>query len=189
MYFFLFYFFFFNDTATTEIYTLSLHDALPISHALRRFAVELALARGRAEAAFGERREALGHLEPLPALFLERSPFDAPHARARRFERLPADVRVRIAEALLGEAHARGQPPEHFAVRQALAQRLDRGAVRHDVEMPVGGVHVPVLELRRRRQHDVGVVAGVGEKLLVDHGEEVLARESPDDLPRVGRDH
>src|SRR2546428_5519961 len=28
-----FFFFFFNDTATTEIYTLSLHDALPISHA------------------------------------------------------------------------------------------------------------------------------------------------------------
>src|SRR5947199_4234346 len=33
-----FFFFFFNDTATTEIYTLSLHDALPISqrgHRLR----------------------------------------------------------------------------------------------------------------------------------------------------------
>src|SRR2546422_5385536 len=29
-------FFFFNDTATTEIYTLSLHDALPISDAWRR---------------------------------------------------------------------------------------------------------------------------------------------------------
>src|SRR5690349_7896347 len=29
--FFCFFFFFFNDTATTEIYTLSLHDALPIS--------------------------------------------------------------------------------------------------------------------------------------------------------------
>src|SRR6266436_5594303 len=27
-----FLFFFFNDTATTEIYTLSLHDALPIYH-------------------------------------------------------------------------------------------------------------------------------------------------------------
>src|SRR3712207_7715968 len=26
-----FFFFFFNDTATTEIYTLTLHDALPIS--------------------------------------------------------------------------------------------------------------------------------------------------------------
>src|SRR5476649_3057952 len=29
--FFSCFFFFFNDTATTEIYTLSLHDALPIS--------------------------------------------------------------------------------------------------------------------------------------------------------------
>src|SRR5260370_9639427 len=29
-----FFIFFFNDTATTEIYTLSLHDALPISTAL-----------------------------------------------------------------------------------------------------------------------------------------------------------
>src|SRR2546430_2235365 len=28
------FFFFFNDTATTEIYTLSLHDALPICHCI-----------------------------------------------------------------------------------------------------------------------------------------------------------
>src|SRR2546422_7810782 len=31
-----FFFFFFNDTATTEIYTLSLHDALPICSRERR---------------------------------------------------------------------------------------------------------------------------------------------------------
>src|SRR5215203_6381648 len=31
LFLFPFFFFFFNDTATTEIYTLSLHDALPIS--------------------------------------------------------------------------------------------------------------------------------------------------------------
>ena len=31
MFFFFLLLFFFNDTATTEIYTLSLHDALPIS--------------------------------------------------------------------------------------------------------------------------------------------------------------
>src|SRR5438477_971425 len=30
-FFFVFFVFFFNDTATSEIYTLSLHDALPIS--------------------------------------------------------------------------------------------------------------------------------------------------------------
>src|SRR5258705_13303115 len=32
---YLLFFFFFNDTATTEIYPLSLHDALPICHLAR----------------------------------------------------------------------------------------------------------------------------------------------------------
>src|SRR5260370_30044246 len=36
MFMFSFFFFFFNDTATTEIYTLSLHDALPISFVVLR---------------------------------------------------------------------------------------------------------------------------------------------------------
>src|SRR5216683_2161722 len=38
LFFVFIFFFFFNDTATTEIYTLSLHDALPIS--LRAIALE-----------------------------------------------------------------------------------------------------------------------------------------------------
>src|SRR5476651_2785119 len=38
--------FFFNDTATTEIYTLSLHDALPISN--YSFGLWLSASRGRA---------------------------------------------------------------------------------------------------------------------------------------------
>src|SRR2546423_8870024 len=36
-----FFFFFFNDTATTEIYTLSLHDALPISAHRRQLVPQL----------------------------------------------------------------------------------------------------------------------------------------------------
>src|SRR3712207_8282914 len=36
-----FLFFFFNDTATTEIYTLSLHDALPISRLPRVWQLRL----------------------------------------------------------------------------------------------------------------------------------------------------
>src|SRR5258705_11989301 len=59
-----FFFFFFNDTATTEIYTLSLHDALPIyppGHGVR----------------------------PLPlARCAKREPIDAPHARDRKSTRL-----------------------------------------------------------------------------------------------------
>src|SRR2546429_854591 len=39
-----YYFFFFNDTATTEIYTLSLHDALPICARRRRARGERAAA-------------------------------------------------------------------------------------------------------------------------------------------------
>ena len=35
VFFFCLFVFFFNDTATTEIYTLSLHDALPISVSMR----------------------------------------------------------------------------------------------------------------------------------------------------------
>src|SRR2546425_8336955 len=49
----LFFFFFFNDTATTEIYTLSLHDALPILLAFR-----LAAARRPSAQEMGVLREA-----------------------------------------------------------------------------------------------------------------------------------
>src|SRR3712207_7977659 len=34
-------FFFFNDTATTEIYTLSLHDALPVPKFVKQLLIEL----------------------------------------------------------------------------------------------------------------------------------------------------
>src|SRR2546429_1494805 len=42
-------FFFFNDTATTEIYTLSLHDALPISGLIRSKPVFLLTSLGEVE--------------------------------------------------------------------------------------------------------------------------------------------
>src|SRR2546430_9721151 len=41
------FFFFFNDTATTEIYTLSLHDALPIFRAVGVKEVEVKRITGR----------------------------------------------------------------------------------------------------------------------------------------------
>src|SRR2546422_10605320 len=42
-----FYLFFFNDTATTEIYTLSLHDALPISNPISHHRIEIWQSPGR----------------------------------------------------------------------------------------------------------------------------------------------
>src|SRR3989442_2413450 len=51
-------FFFFNDTATTEIYTLSLHDALPISCVHDR-RMGVALEVGRDQLLLGEVEDAL----------------------------------------------------------------------------------------------------------------------------------
>src|SRR6266704_2301051 len=94
--FMLFLFFFFNDTATTEIYTLSLHDALPIyarvRHHLRdeaaegmaddgRFPLELAdgvdiVLRHLLDALVGEDlRIAIGRLDGLRVI--------GPHRRER----------------------------------------------------------------------------------------------------------
>src|SRR5258707_13020849 len=60
-----FFFFFFNDTATTEIYTLSLHDALPISdgeegHDEKDHAESVRLAHRSADLGRGRRLRAEG---------------------------------------------------------------------------------------------------------------------------------
>src|SRR6266487_6953343 len=79
---FSFFFFFFNDTATTEIYTLSLHDALPI----RVFSFEqmhvFAKAAGRYEAmarVFTDTGMRLGEVLPL-----RREDFDGEMLKVRR---------------------------------------------------------------------------------------------------------
>src|SRR2546422_7113866 len=55
-----FFFFFFNDTATTEIYTLSLHDALPISSARRASRTDVRLTTN-----FSARSRSGGSWSPL----------------------------------------------------------------------------------------------------------------------------
>ena len=47
--------------------------------------------------------------------------------------------------------------------------------------MTVRAVDVELLELRGRRQQDVGVISGVGLEYLVHDAEEVRPRESRDD--------
>src|SRR5256885_11581146 len=67
-------FFFFNDTATTEIYTLSLHDALPIS-----------ISFVRRPSAIGEERVVVEQAKAGPALGLK---FDVFGRRDRKSTRL-----------------------------------------------------------------------------------------------------
>src|SRR5216683_7888717 len=55
------FFFFFNDTATTEIYTLSLHDALPICH--QRFQQHVAGAQFKSGTSGGRSEEHTSELQ------------------------------------------------------------------------------------------------------------------------------
>src|SRR5437016_6938058 len=68
-YLFFLFFFFFNDTATTEIYTLSLHDALPISPLASGTAVQkVQVARGDAEEQQREGGRSEEHTSELQSL-------------------------------------------------------------------------------------------------------------------------
>src|SRR2546422_8119693 len=62
---FILLFFFFNDTATTEIFTLSLHDALPISLVERKTGyLALGQLRQRSSAAVNPRAQQLIAAQP-----------------------------------------------------------------------------------------------------------------------------
>src|SRR2546430_13574676 len=65
------FFFFFNDTATTEIYTLSLHDALPIYFWWRSRTASDCGTKPRLLRHQGRRRRGLP-LEPAPLFPLDR---------------------------------------------------------------------------------------------------------------------
>src|SRR3989475_8955779 len=61
-------FFFFNDTATTEIYTLSLHDALPVGAAPGRWLHQVYRRRGRVSGQRGREVGDLGLAGPPDAM-------------------------------------------------------------------------------------------------------------------------
>src|SRR6266446_4806602 len=68
LFIFLLFFFFFNDTATTEIYTLSLHDALPIFlHHLSRFVFGQERWHRWPHVAAGPPADPVGFPQPLPS--------------------------------------------------------------------------------------------------------------------------
>src|SRR2546425_12313933 len=98
------FFFFFNDTATTEIYTLSLHDALPIS-------------RGRSS------QELL-----LPRCPAPHAGCGARGARRRVPTRLTASTRPRARPPL------RGRFPPKPAAQQALTRPDGPGPEGNDPE-------------------------------------------------------
>src|SRR2546425_7875320 len=70
--------FFFNDTATTEIYTLSLHDALPISAHIKRHGG----VRGRRGAREGDRGHDPAVADDLQVIHRDARPQAHPRGKA-----------------------------------------------------------------------------------------------------------
>ncbi len=98
------------------------------------------------------------------------------------------DLGVALAEARLVETHCHSQAAKDFAVRQALPDWGDGGAIEGQVEMTVGLEHVPMLKLRRRRKNDVGIIGGVGLEVLQHHRKQVIAAQTLDHGALVGGD-
>src|SRR3712207_8922924 len=96
------HFFFFNDTATTEIYTLSLHDALPISRE-----------RGRRSA---------GPSRPRPGTWL---------ARTSRAAGRPADRPRRPNRADRSEEHTSELQSRQYLVCRLLLEKKKKQKIIH----------------------------------------------------------
>src|SRR6266540_614189 len=133
-YYSFFFFFFFNDTATTEIYTLSLHDALPISWRAHR--PHHAEPHGRVTR--DEPREAF---RPLPAQGNDRRRLRRGHrdfrpreeAHALRLD-APLEGRLQPLRGNRGYRRGRARPParpgagRRRRARREARRRATRGA-------------------------------------------------------------
>src|SRR2546430_14109209 len=125
MIFFFFFFFFFNDTATTEIYTLSLHDALPILVESPADVVAIESSgsyRGRYFVL-------MGHLSPLDGIGPEQ--LGGRELEAILNEGLVHEVILATNPTVEGEATA------HFLGELATKRGIRASRIAHGV--PIGG--------------------------------------------------
>src|SRR2546425_4871401 len=154
------FFFFFNDTATTEIYTLSLHDALPIylAHALARVD-EVGHAQPGAHVAHG------GRVLHQPRI--GRHPCDSDELGAGMAREATHALGIHAPLGEIVGAHGL----DSRAARQRQVHELVRGIIRTRGDDAVARVEIERRE--RLRERDRGVlhdrdVAGRGADHLCD---------------------
>src|SRR5256886_16400666 len=163
-------FFFFNDTATTEIYTLSLHDALPIllpHHAGRQGHAVPVPTRGGRRSHVAALRRRVAVVAPVPAPAGRAAAGEVRGMRVSRVvRRLPgARVRARRGRARrrsVVRVRADGRHGPHRAgPRGALRGRLSAGA-RLDPRGARAGDPHPLVRTRRGDSTRGGLVAPPG---------------------------
>ena len=109
--------------------------------------------------------------------------------RRQVVEHAQQQVELSARLAVAQQAQARDELAEDVGVRPRLADRIDDRPASCSDERAVGAREVVVLEEGRRRQHDVGIEARVGEHLLEDDGEEILALQALQHALLVGHRH
>src|SRR5256886_2874740 len=114
-------FFFFNDTATTEIYTLSLHDALPISRA-----GHLLIPLGR-ECVVPAAPEYHGGIRPRPAI---------PH------QLCPERSAVRVGRQPVRDHGLFGARPRGVELERVRSDRRGARGARHRLSLLSPAPHV-----------------------------------------------
>src|SRR6266576_2548283 len=204
-------FFFFNDTATTEIYTLSLHDALPIFPA----AAEHRRPHGEPELPLHERRDGGAGLlvvveapegvppglEPLVLVLAAEEAFVDPDAlevpdQIVRGDRLMARLPAVVFLHRLVQRRSVDDPviPQHRDAQDVDVLVLERTR-RVVVDLPEGDRHdlavgANQLELRvqvdRRRVTLHSLDDGGAERLFVRLREVERLEDEAADLPRAG---
>ena len=76
------------------------------------------------------------------------------------------------------KSHAGGQCAKNLGVGAGLPHGRNGWPVQQHIGVTITGVNVPVLKLRGGRQDEVGVVSGIGLKMLQHHGEQILTRKA-----------
>src|SRR5260370_13977085 len=127
-------FFFFNDTATTEIYTLSLHDALPISEIVKGLVAKKKFVSLCTNALLLEKK--LHMFEPSPYLFFSvhldglREHHDKSVCQEGVFDRAISAIKAAKAKGFTVNVNATifdGHPPEDIAAFLDYAEQLGVG--------------------------------------------------------------
>ena len=121
------------------------------------------------------------------AVLLEIIHVDAAHLGIGPVDVLGAQLAVGHFEDRVVEAHLLGQQPPHVARRLALAGRVDGLLIVREVEVAPRPHHVLGLAGHGGGQDDVGILRRVGDEVLGDDGEQVLALQALDDLVGLGR--
>ena len=109
--------------------------------------------------------------------------------RISPIHRIGDHLLVTALEERIVHAHGFSEAAEQFRVGHAFALGFYRAIVITQIKMPPREHDFFLFHLRGRGQHDVGIARRVGDEMLADDGEQILAQQAFDDFILLRRNH